>query len=246
MKTIFSIALLICYAYPVQAQERALNQAEFERVFKASYEIWTVWKGRAFRKTVNGESRAPNRNYKLSRAVEFDGNGASAAVYNEHVEGKEPRLTREVIGVANTNFIRDGRKGNWWLRGDAKREESHKHLAYAPDPLEVQAVREHFVRSQFETTSTERSWAFLGTEQINNEPVTVYKAVERIKGFAKKTGLRMETNAVMKYWFGHDGMILRSESVSNGSVGNDQYELKITAIWKLDPSISISPPVPPT
>ncbi|HEX6124274.1 MAG TPA: hypothetical protein VFZ23_02770 [Pyrinomonadaceae bacterium] len=246
MKTLSVIVLIVFTTFSAFTQERVLEPAEFDRVFSASYEIWTVWKGKAFRKSVTVESRSPKNNYKLSRVLEFDGTGASSAVYNEHVEGKEPRLTREIIGVDHTNYIRDGRRGNWWLRGDAKREESHKHLAYAPDPMEVQAVRAHFVRSQFDTTRKESSYVFVGTEQIKNEPVTVYRATERIAGYEKKTGLRMQTDAVMKYWFGRDGMILRSESVSNGHVGNDVYHLKITAVWELDPSISITPPIPPS
>jgi hypothetical protein len=245
MKTLFSIFLLACATCSALAQQRVLQQAEFDRVFKASYEIWTVWSGKAFRKTVLVESRSPNKNYKLSRVVEFDGKGASRAVYNEHVEGKEPRLTREVIGVGSTSYIRDAGKRNWWLRGDAKREETHAYLAYAPDPLEVQAVRAHFVRSQFETKARERFYAFAGTDRIKDETVNIYKATERIEGVEKKSGLHMLTEAVMRYWFGRDGMILRSESVSNGYVGKDLYYLKITATWEVDPSISIDSPAPP-
>ena len=246
MKTLFSMTLIFCSAFAAGAQEREITPAEFDRVFRSSYSIWTVWKGKAFRKSFVVESRAPNHNYKLSRIVEFDGKGASSAVYDEHVEGKAPRLTREVIGVGSTSFMRDGRRGKWWLRGDAKRQERHTHLAYAPDPAEVQAVRAHFVRSQFDISAKESSYAFVAAEHIRNEPVTVYKATERIKGFEKKTGLKMETEAVMKYWFDSERMMLRSESISNGRIGTDVYYLKITATWELDPSISIAAPVPPT
>jgi hypothetical protein len=246
MKTVLSTTLIFCSAIAAGAQEREITPAEFDRVFQGSYNIWTVWKGKAFRKSFTVESGAPDNNYKLSRIVEFDGKGASSAVYNEHVEGKEPRQTREVIGVGSTSFIRDGRRGNWWLRGDAKREERHTHLAYAPDPAEVQAVRAHFVRSQFDISAKESWYTLVGTEQIRNQPVTVYKATERIKGFEKKTGLKMETEAVMKYWFDSERMMLRSESISNGRIGTDVYYLKITATWELDPSISIAAPVPPT
>jgi hypothetical protein len=245
MKILFSILLLAGGTCSGFAQQRVLQEAEFDRVFKASYEIWTVWNGKAFRKTVLVESRSPHKNYKLSRVVEFDGKGASRALYNEHVEGKEPRLTREVIGVGSTIYMRDVGKKNWWLRGDAKREETHAHLAYAPDPLEVQAVRAHFVRSQFDTKSVERSYLFAGIERLRDEPVNVYRATERIAGVEKKSGLRMETEAVLQYWFGADGMILRSESISNGHVGKDLYYLKITATWEIDPSISIDTPEPP-
>lgn len=245
MKTILTIFLLACVTSSAFAQERAMEYAEFDRVLKASYDIWTVWKGKAFRKTVSVESRGPAQNYELQRVVEFDGNGASRAVYNEHADGKELRLTREIIGVGATKYVRDIGRGSWWIRRDAEREELHLHLAYAPDPLEVQAVRSHFVRSQFDRTAKENRYAYLGIEQTKNGPVTVYKATERIKGVEKKSGLPMETDAVMKYWFGPDGMMLRSESVSDGRVGKDVYHLKITATWELDPSISITAPVRP-
>src|SRR5687768_4194801 len=237
MKILFSIFLTFCGTLSAFTQERAIAQAQFDRVLRASYDIWTVGNGKAFRKKVLVESRSPNNNYLLSRLVEFDGKGASRAVYDEHVEGKQPRATREVIGIGGTSYIRDIGKKNWWRRGDAKREELHRHLAYAPDPMEVQAVRAHFVRSQFDTMARETYYAFAGTEQIKNEPVTVYKVTERIKGVEKKTGLQMETEAVMKYWFGHDGMMLRSESVSNGHVGGELFYLKIIATWEIDPSI---------
>jgi hypothetical protein len=246
MKTLFSIAVIFCSAFATLGQQREITAAEFDRVFRASYDIWTVWKGRPFRKTFAVERRAPKNNYTLSRVIEFDGKGSSSATYNEHVEGMEPRLTREIIGVGNTNFIRDGRKGNWWQRGDAKREESHTHLAYAPDPAEVQAVRSHFVRSHFAIESQETSYEFVGTDLIRNEPVTVYQATERIKGAERKTGLKMETDAVMKYWFNSEGMMLRSESISHGRVGTDVYYLKITAAWQIEPSITIAPPMPPS
>ena len=245
MKNLLHIFLFLCSVCSAFSQERVIEQSEFVQVFKASYDVWTVWKAKAFRKRVLVESRSPNSNYVLSRLVEFDGKGASRAVYDEHVEGKEPRATREVIGIGSTSYIRDVGKKNWWLRGDAKREELHRHLAYAPDPMEVQAVRAHFVRSQFDTTSKESSYAFAGGEQIKNEPVAVYKTTERIKGVEKKSGLQMETVAVMKYWFGRDGMMLRSESVSHGHVGKDAHYLKITATWEIDPSIAIETPALP-
>ena len=246
MKSLLTIALLLSSTITAVTQERAIGQAEFDQVFKASRLIWTIWKGKAFRKTVTVETTSPNHSYKVSRVVEFDGNGASRAVSNEYIEGKEHRLIREIIGVGSTHYIRDVARGNWWMRGDTQPEESHATLAYAPDPLEVQAIQAHYVRSQFGRTSKENSYAFMGGEQIKNEPVTVYKATERIRGHERKSGLEMVTDAVMKYWLGKDGIILRSESVSNGHIGKDVYYLKITAIWELDPAITIAPPVPPT
>ncbi|MEP7148082.1 MAG: hypothetical protein ABI857_04300 [Acidobacteriota bacterium] len=164
MKTIFSIFFLAGFACSSFGQERVLDKAIFDNVFNTSYQIWTVWKGKAFRKSVIVERGAPNNNSKLSRVVEFDGKGASRALYNEYVEGREQRLTREVIGYGDANYIRDLGRGNWSVRRDPKREESHTHLAYAPDPLEVQAVRSHFVRSQFDRTQIVNTYAFVGTE----------------------------------------------------------------------------------
>ena len=246
MKSLFSITLILCSTFPALTQERVLAQTEFDSVFRASRDMWTAWKDKAFRKTVTVETTSPTRNYKVSRTVEFDGKGASRAVSYEYVEGKEHRIIREIIGVGSVHYIRDVARGNWWKTGDTQLEESPATLAYAPDPFEVQAIQAHFVRSKFDKTSKESSYAFVGADQIKNAPVTVYKATERIEGREKKSGLKMETDAAMKYWFGRDGILVRSESVSNGHIGKDIYYLKIIAIWELDPSITITPPVPPT
>src|SRR5215204_2257720 len=101
MKSLLTITLLLFATFTAMTQERALAQAEFDRVFTASRDIWTVWKGRAFRKTLTVETTSPKQSYKVSRVVEFDGKGASRAVSNEYIEGKEHRLIREIIGVGS-------------------------------------------------------------------------------------------------------------------------------------------------
>jgi hypothetical protein len=130
-----------------------------------------------------------------------------------------------------------GRTG-WWTRSVGRREELDYHRAYVPDPFEVQAVRNHFIRSKFEINSKQTSFGFLGNDVINGGTVTVYKTTERITGVEKKTDLPMATSAVMTYRVGAAGIILRSEAESRGSIGNDQFFLRITGVWELDPSIA--------
>ena len=244
MKTLFAVAYLSYAALSVQTQVRPIQQVEFERVFNESYNIVAVWKGKAFRKRLSVDSRSPASAYKLEQVSEFDGRGAARMIYNEHVDGQAPRLTREIIGIGNTHHVRDIGKTVWWTRSVGKREELDYQRAFVSDPFEVQAVRDHFIRSKFDINSKQTSFAFLGNELIGNEAVTVYKTTERITGMEKKTDLPMETSAVMKYWFGPNGVILRSESESNGRIGNDQFFLRIIGIWELDPSIAISAPGP--
>ena len=244
MKILFAIAFLGFVVLPVHTQDRSIQQAEFERVFNGSYNIVSVWKGKGFRKRLSVESKSPSRGYKLDQVSEFDAQGAARMIYNEQVDGQPPRVTREVIGIGNTHHIRDVGRTIWWTRSVGKREELDFHRAYVTDPFEVQAVRDHFIRSKFDINTKHKSFAFVGNELIGNEAVTVYKTTERITGVEKKTNLPMETSAVMKYWFGSDGIILRSESESNGRIGNDHFFLRIVGVWELDPSIVISAPGP--
>jgi hypothetical protein len=244
MKILFVIAFVGCVAFPNQAQERRISQSEFERAFKESYNIVTIWNGKAFRKRLSVESRSPASGYRLEQVSEFDGRGATRMIYNEQVDGRPPRATREIIGIGNTHHLRDVGKTVWWTRSVGKREEMDYHRAYVPDPFEVQAVRDHFIRSKFQINSKQTAFGVLGNELIKNETATVYKTTEKITGTEKKTGLPMETSAVMKYWFGPNGIILRSESVSTGRIGNDHFFLRIIGVWELDETIAISAPGP--
>ena len=110
------------------------------------------------------------------------------------------------------------------------------------DPDEAQAVRNYYASSQFYITGKLAEYKSLGSEAYKGQPVRLHLKIEKIKGIEKSSGSEMETETVLKYWFGSDLIILRSETVSTGRVGDDPYYLRIIGEWELDPSIVITAP----
>lgn len=242
MKALSALAIVLLSSALVAAQERILDRNEFDPIFNAAYKILDVWKEKAFRKNLAVEARRPESKYKLGRIFEMAADGSTRTIHNEHVEGKEPRVPREVIGIGKTSFIRDIGKSSWWVRTHPRAEEINRTGAYVPDPDEAHAVRDHFVRDRYEIAERVHEYKFVGIQTRDASVLKIYTHTEKIKGIEKKSGRAMETEASMRYWFRSDGMLQKAESVSNGRIGDDVYYLKITAVWEIDSSIAVTPP----
>lgn len=242
MKIPRCIFLSLLFATGVWAQEKTIDKAEFDSVYMINLRTFNFLMGNPSRHTATFDVGGPDSKYKLHQIRERMPDGSTRGIFNEHVEGKAPRITREVITIGSNIFGRDiGGKGGWTVRHipvlEKKFVKPHK-----PDP-EPQAVRHHELSTVFDVTSQEGQYRSLVSAVHKGQQVRIFSKTETVKGIERATGAKMETTANVKYWFSLGGVMLRSESESNGRVGDKEYYLRTTSEWEFDPSITITAPV---
>lgn len=243
MKVLRVLAFIAYSVFPSVGQQSGAESKDFDAVLKTSYKIYQIWQGIAFRRTVTVESRAPGHNYKLKYIFEFDPDGPTRGVYEEVVEGRAPRIPREVITINDNSYLRDVGKSSWWVSYRQGFGKFSRNGAYPSGAGEAHAVHDYYVRDRYMITSKETEVKFLGVERYDGTTARVFLKTETIKGTRKTDGSPMQSDSALKYWFGEDGVMLKSDTESKGSIGSEQYYRRIISVWKRDPSINIENPL---
>jgi hypothetical protein len=224
-KQLFFLLVLCCVAI-VPAQERIIDQAEFESVVKEGSKHNVRWKGEKYRMTVTTSSKVagrPQTDYSAKMIFEY-GAEKQFRTRATSVFGDKPGVSRETLLLDEILYSRSGDEP--WTRKD--------HV-----PAEQPAERNETAPPAV-VTNTE--YRYLGTEQLMNRTTNVYLKSERQTRTDKTTGRSTESDVKVKYWVGSDGTVLKSEYASTNRGAAFTGQTLIVTEWELDPSITFTPP----
>jgi len=228
MKKIFCLMLILLASLSVSAQEKTIDRLEFDAIYKGSTE---KWKGKQHRLTVINQSRAegrPQTDYSSKAVFEFGLDNAARTLLESTYQSVTSKS--EAIRIGGKNYSRKGNE-KWQeaaLVANAKFDNSS-------EPKNSRTSTDNMDESRVE-------YKYLGTEILNNQTATVYTVIENKKGINSKTGKESVSSTITKYWFGKDGMILKSDRINEGRNGEMIFHFRSTMAWESDSNIKIEAP----
>lgn len=227
MKKKICLVVILLSCFGVFAQEKMLPQAQFDVVYQDSLGAWSLenWKGKPFRYVIiTGSSLVgrPQTDYSSKITTEYISPTVNRTIYETSFGGK--KLKTEAIRLDSKFFVRKN------------------------DEEWTNAVTETVAATTSKTAESEKplseqvNYKFVGIEKLNNQNAKLYEVNISAKRINSNDGQESLTNTVIKYWFGEDGVLLKTDMNSETRSGDKIYRSSMTRIWELDESIRIAAP----
>jgi len=219
MKKILCIALILFGCVGVFAQEKTIEQSEFDAVYKNSLGKW----GGKYRMTLTTQSSVegrPQTDYSSKTTMEFALPTGSRTIYENSFGAKSTKT--EKIRIGDKTYTR--KEGEAWMEesSEAKSQPKDKSTSVEGD-------------SQVE-------YKFLGSEKFNNQTANIYAKIAETKRIHPANNKETLSVATTKYWFGDGGIILKSDMEMKSRTGEAIHYSRVTQIWESDPNIKIEAP----
>ena len=226
MKNIVWLLIVLFISTGVYAQEKALTQAQFDAVYQGSLEAWSLdnWRGKPFRRIIITGSRLegrPQTDYTSKSIVEYASPTDFRTVYESSLGAKKSK-TESVRSGDKIYFRKDD--GDWQNGTRQSPTEGVK-----PPPADKAA-------------SEDVEYKFLGTEKLGNQTAKVYAVHVKTKRINSADGQETIADTTTKYWFGEDGILLKTDMVAESRTGEKTYHTLVTQIWEADENIKIIAP----
>jgi hypothetical protein len=232
MKKILCLAFVLFSSIGISAQEKTIQQAEFETINKSSSLLLS---GKAYRiiRTVqssveiipqtnasnNSTKTVPPSNISIKSITEFVPSVGFHSVYEFNSSSLNTK--KEVIGIGGKTYTREG-NGEWG---------------------EVTAPKVA-TRSKRTTTNIDKQIEYksIGSEKLGNQNTNIYAKIERSKLINSTDNRESISSTTTKYWYGEDGRLLKRER--KREIRNERMISKFnsTIVFELDPNIKIEAP----
>jgi len=222
MKSILCISLVLFGFIGVFAQEKTIERAEFDAVYQNSLE---KWKGKSYRMIITTQSSTegrPQTDYSSKSTIEYTSATTSRLIYENSFQSKTSNS--ETIRIGDKIYIREG-NGTW------KAETS-----------EVKSQPGNKITNTDNQADGQIEYKFLGTEKLGSQTSNVYAKIARKKGINSTNNKETVSTTTTKYWFGEDGMVLKSDMKMDSQTGEKIFHNRLTQVWELDPNIKIEEP----
>lgn len=221
MKNILCIGLILFGFIGVFAQEKTIERAEFDAVYQNSSE---KWKGKSYRMIITTQSSTegrPQTDYSSKSTIEYTSSTTSRLIYENSFQSKTSNS--ETIRIGDKLYIREGNGA--WKAGTS----------------EVKSQPENKITNTDNQADGQIEYKFLGTEKLGNQTANVYAKFARKKD-VNSTNNKETVTTTTKYWFGEDGMILKSDMKMDSQTGEKIFHTRLTQVWELGPNIKIEEP----
>ena len=218
--------LVFCFVAMGSAQERVINQAEFDSVVAEGGKHRLKWKEK-YRLTVTTYAKTEGRpaaDWSSNMIFEYGAPRELRSVTNS-VFGEKIIPAKEFINIGDVSYQRTG-SGSWTRHdstGASASEQTEK--AKTPQPLSI----------------TEIEYRYLGTENLAGKPVQVYLKTERGTS-TKDNGENVQTDRKAKFWISADGLIVKSEYSTESRSTAQTFRTSVISQYELDPTINITAP----
>jgi len=222
MKKIFCIALVLFAFTGVFAQEKTTAQVEFDAVYQNSVGKWKVKSHRMIWTTQSRVEGRPQTDYSSKTTTEFAPPDASRSTYENSFGSKNSK--NETIRIGGVIYTRNN--GEAWKEGS----------------FEAKSQPESKSKSVDKQVDSQVEYKFLGSEKFNNQTANVYAKIAVTKTINPATNKETLSTVTTKYWFGEDGMILKSDMEMENRTGEMIHHSRVTQIWESDPNIKIEAP----
>lgn len=232
MKKFLSIALILAASVCIFAQEKTIEQAEFDAAFKNSFTRLAGAPRRETRIHRTAFQVIPQANDSVNLTAGMTPRTTSSKMVAEFLPAVGYRSTyeftsqslnvkKETIRIANKTYTREG-SGEW--------TETVPAVAAKPE-------------NTTKTVDVRIEYKFLGNEKLDSQNANVYEKIEKSKLVDLKNNRESDSITKTKHWFGEDGRLLKTESRreirSENSVGN----FDSITIYEVDANIKIEAPV---
>ena len=208
------------------AQERVINQAEFDSVVAEGGKHRLKWKEK-YRMTVTTYAKTEGRpatDWSSNMIFEYGAPRELRSVTNS-VFGEKIIPAKEFINIGDVSYQRTG-SGSWTRHDSTGASASEKtEKAKTPEQLSV----------------TEVEYRYLGTETLAGKPVQVYLKTERGMS-TKDNGENVQTDRKAKFWIGADGLIVKSEYSTESRSTAQTFRTSVISQYELDPTINVTAP----
>lgn len=219
MKKILFMTLLLFGCVGVFAQERTIEQSEFDTVYRNSFR----WGRTPYRMTITSQSRTEGRSqtdYSSKTTMEFAFPVGSRITMESHFGGKDHK--NETIRIGNKTYTRKNDEA--W---------TEKLAESTPPPKPALAGSENDDQIEYK---------YFGSEQLNDQTATVYGKIVNRKTIHPSNNKEIVSVVTTKFWFGNGGIILKSDMEQKSRIGETLYITRLTQIWESDPNIKIEAP----
>lgn len=224
MKTLLAVAIALCSAAVVTAQERVIDKSEFDALVSAGTQHRTIWKDEKYRMTVTTSSKAEGRpatDWSSKIVIEYGSPTESRSISSSSF-GEKVNPTSEGLRIGEWVYTRSG-DGPWTKK-----------------KFEPAAQKEPEKLSELIGATTE--YKHLGSGTIGDAPVQIYVKNERATRVDKASGKETVSDSKATYWIDSKGTVLKSEySSENRGTGVTSRTL-ITTVWERDASIKFTAP----
>lgn len=226
MKKIFCLTVLLFSAIAVFAQEKPIDQSEFDAVMATSY---GKYRGFAYKQTITVEHTSESLagvNRFTSRTIRETSPEMKMRWVLEFDSPPLKRIT-ETISV-NGRLYRRIDDGVWEI---VNREPSQQR------------------DSGVKLIEGQTEYKALGTEKLDNRNTLVFAQFQKKKYLNQYNQNESLSTTTTKNWIGEDGKIQKQEVLTetrvkpvNGGTESVYRESRVT-VWELDPTIKIDAPI---
>jgi hypothetical protein len=226
MKLVSALIVIVLGAVFALAQERSIDQEEFDQALMGTDQHKTKWQGQSYRTRVEtfvtgvGSS---NSDHSASIMVEKGPDRKVRSVLTSRSGGKS--TTEEQVSIGDKTYSRTN--GGPWVTKERKR-------AYVPDSKPNGA-------DQVVTVSADAAYFALGERPYKEATATVYRKVENDKKVYSPTGVETTTICTTEYWL-VDGLQRKETLACRHSRPTQTSTTDIVHSWDLDPTIEIKAP----
>jgi len=226
MRNLFGLVFILCFVAIVPAQERVIDQSEFDSVLTGGMKHAVIWKGEKYRMTVTTSSKTvgrPQTDWSSKLIFEWESTDKFRTITSSTF-GDTSKPAIETARIGSSIYSRSG--NGTWTRKEHVPAESGKPKHESPS----------------EVLGSKTQYKYLGTGALMGKPVQIYAKTEQQTNVYKQTGELTETDMKVTYWVDSNGTVIKIERQSEGRSARITTHVLITTLWELDPSISFVPP----
>lgn len=216
MSKVLCIALVLLSFVGIFAQEKTIGKDEFDAVYKNAR---SKRADKSYRATITFQKEEQGKPATTSTmVVEFVPPSMRHIVYQSTSDNQNKK--REAIRIKDKTFVKE--EGTTW------KETALNNNSQSEDKSSI--------------VEEKTDYKFTGSEKLNNKKAAVYEKIENRKRVNAASNTEIVSNAVTKYWFGEDGLLLKSEQTAEIRIGAKLIHTRLTKNYEMNPNIKIEAP----
>ena len=208
------------------AQERVIEQAEFDSALVGTEEHRSIWHGQLYRMTVETSVRIsgkPESDYSSTILIEFGPNRNNRSVLTNRYGGKT--TTEEKLRIGDFSYSKTN--GGPWSKTARTSSPSADTKPFEDPTLLVAADNTYFL---------------VGKKPYKEAMATVYRKVENTRKINKSTGTEAISVCTSVYWL-VDGVQRKRDLSCQYESPTHASSHRINMQWDLDPAITFNAPL---
>ena len=232
MKKIIGLAFVLFASFSVFAQEKTIQQAEFETINKNSSRLLSGKPRRIIRTQQSTVEIIPQTNASSNSMKALPASSISAKTVTEilpsvgfhsiyEFNSSSLNTKKEMIRVGGKTYTREG--NTEWAE------------LIAPQVISKSKRTTKIIDNQIE-------YKAVGSEKLNNQNTNIYAKVEKSRLLNPSDNQESVSTTTTKYWYAEDGRLLKRERKREIRNGKMISKFTSTIVFELDPNIKIEPP----